>query len=77
VALPLVLVLFPARYTGSGLYLAALVAYLLAKFAEVGDGALYALGGLVSGHTLKHLLAAAGIGAIAWMHHRRRALEVA
>jgi hypothetical protein len=75
-ALPLLLLLFPARYTRSSFYLAALVAYLLAKVAEVRDGALYALGGVVSGHTLKHLLAAAGIGAIAWMLHRRRPLEV-
>jgi len=77
VALPLLLLLFPARYTGSWFYLAALVAYLLAKVAEVRDGALYALGGVVSGHTVKHFLAAAGIGAIAWMLHRRRPLEVA
>jgi len=77
VALPLLLLLFPARYTGSWFYLAALVAYLLAKVAEVRDGALYALGGVVSGHTVKHLLAAAGIGGIAWMLHRRRPLEVA
>jgi hypothetical protein len=73
-ALPLLLLLFPARYTGSSLYLAALGAYLLAKVAEVRDGAFYALGGVVSGHTLKHLLAAAGIGAIAWMLHRRQPL---
>jgi len=77
VALPLLLLLFPARYTGSWFYLAALVAYMLAKVAEVRDGALYALGGVVSGHTLKHFLAAAGIGAIAWMLHRRRLLDAA
>jgi hypothetical protein len=75
VALPLLLLLFPARYSGSGFYLAALGAYLLAKVAEVEDGALYAHGGVVSGHTLKHLLAAAAIGAVAWMLHRRRPLE--
>ncbi len=42
-----------------------LAAYAAAKAAEVFDTSIYtALGGLVSGHTLKHLLAAAGA---AWL----------
>jgi hypothetical protein len=74
-AVPLLLLLFPARYSGSLAYLAALGAYLLAKVAEVKDVELYRLGGLVSGHTAKHLLAAAGIGAIGWMLASREPLE--
>ncbi len=69
--IPLLLVLFPARYTGSRLYLLALGAYLLAKVTEVKDLEIYRLGGVVSGHTVKHLLAAAGIGVMAWMLARR------
>ncbi len=77
VALPLLVLLFPSRCSGSRTYLVALGAYLAAKVAELLDGAIHALGGLVSGHTLKHLLAAAGIGAIAWMLVHRHPLEPA
>jgi hypothetical protein len=79
-AVPLVLILFPRPATQAcgvgggetGPWLLALLAYGLAKLAEAEDGALLALGGLVSGHTLKHLLAAAGIGCLAFMLARRR-----
>jgi hypothetical protein len=52
--------LFPA---GAGLQGASLIwmllVYAIAKIAEAGDGVIWAwTGGLVSGHTLKHLLAA-------------------
>jgi hypothetical protein len=60
--IPLLLGLFPAWYTRGGYVLVALGWYLLAKGLEVGfvDHAVYAAGQLVSGHTLKHLAAAAG-----------------
>jgi hypothetical protein len=74
-AIPLLLLIFPARYSGSPVYLVALGAYLLGKVAEGKDMEVYRLGGIVSGHTVKHLLAAAGIGAIAWMLARREPLE--
>jgi hypothetical protein len=73
-AIPLVLVLFPRPYTGSSAYLVALAGYLLAKGLELADEPVYRLGWVVSGHTLKHLLAAAGIGALVWMLGHRRAL---
>jgi hypothetical protein len=74
-AIPLLLLIFPARYSGSRMYLIALGAYLLGKVAEGKDMEVYRLGGIVSGHTVKHLLAAAGIGAIAWMLARREPLD--
>jgi hypothetical protein len=74
-AIPLVLLIFPARYSGSRMYLIALSAYLLGKVAEGNDMEVYRLGGIVSGHTVKHLLAAAGIGALAWMLGRREPLQ--
>jgi hypothetical protein len=40
-------------------------AYVLAKVAEHFDAAIYAAGGLLSGHSLKHLLAAAAAWSIA------------
>jgi hypothetical protein len=60
--IPLLLWLFPARYTRAGYVFVALGWYLLAKGLEVGavDHGVYAAGQFVSGHTLKHLAAAAG-----------------
>ncbi|MBI2527918.1 MAG: alkaline phytoceramidase [Candidatus Rokubacteria bacterium] len=59
-AIPLLLAVFPARYTGAANLVVALAFYLAAKVAESYDAAIYGFGGLVSGHTLKHLLAAVG-----------------
>jgi hypothetical protein len=54
---PPLLLLFPGGLDERRLAL-ALVLYLLAKACEHLDHEIYALGELVSGHTLKHLLAA-------------------
>jgi hypothetical protein len=72
VAIPLVLVLFPRVYTLSSAFLGAWGIYLLAKVVEVEDGRILEFGGVVSGHTVKHLLAATGIGMLVWMLSRRR-----
>lgn len=58
----LVVVLFPPRYTRGRDFFIALILYALAKLAEQFDRAIFAATGtVVSGHTLKHLLAAAAI----------------
>ena len=57
-AIPLMLWLFPARYTRGGDIVVVLVIYGAAKIFEVLDGRIFAMGGVVSGHTLKHLMAA-------------------
>lgn len=60
-ALPLLLLLLPPRYTRTSDLFIALGWYVLAKGCEhPGDTAIYALGHVVSGHTVKHLAAAAG-----------------
>jgi hypothetical protein len=53
--------LFPSRYTRGADVLVAVAIYAAAKVAEVLDAQIYTLGHLVSGHTLKHLLAALAI----------------
>jgi hypothetical protein len=56
------LVLFlscPPRYTGTYYWIVAAVIYAIAKVFEQFDGAIYSIGYVVSGHTLKHLAAAA------------------
>ncbi|MGH8487786.1 MAG: ceramidase domain-containing protein, partial [Gammaproteobacteria bacterium] len=58
VASVLVLLLFRSRYTCDYLYWVALCAYAAAKIAEHFDVEMYHLSGWLSGHSLKHVLAA-------------------
>jgi hypothetical protein len=62
--LVLILRLFPAKYTGSYYWVAAAALYALAKLLEFLDAQIYSVGSIVSGHTLKHLAAAAASFAI-------------
>ncbi len=56
--IPLILLMYKPKFTHVGLYWCVLAAYGLAKLAEVGDQWVYDLLGF-SGHSIKHLLAAA------------------
>ena len=56
--IPLMVWLFPARYTHGGYLMAVIVMYGAAKVFEALDGAIFSMGHLLSGHTLKHLTAA-------------------
>lgn len=57
--LPLILLLYDEKRPGGRYYLAALMSYGLAKLAEYQDNEVFALtGGWISGHSVKHLLAA-------------------
>jgi hypothetical protein len=61
VAIPLLLALFPARYTRGADLLMGVAWYAAAKVCELYDREVYRLlGEVVSGHTIKHLLSAAG-----------------
>jgi Ceramidase len=57
-------VLYPPRYTGTYYWIAVGVLYALAKLFEFTDEAIYRVGYFLSGHTLKHLAAAASCFAI-------------
>jgi hypothetical protein len=72
--IPLVLIWFPPRYTHTADLFAALGWYVLAKVLELLDAPIYAAGRLVSGHTLKHLVAALGAFWILRMLKVRRPL---
>ncbi len=56
-ALPLFLLLFPPRYTRASDLVWVAILYVLAKLLEAFDAKVFAIGHLVSGHTLKHLSA--------------------
>ncbi len=59
VAIPLLILLWPARYTRSADLVPVLGLYAVAKLVELLDVSIFGLGRIVSGHTLKHLAAAA------------------
>ena len=63
-ALPLALALYPRRWIRGADLLVAVGWYALSKVFEALDAPIFALGGVVSGHTLKHLAAAP---AAAWL----------
>jgi hypothetical protein len=68
----LLLWLFPARYTHGPDLLVAMGFYVLAKIFESLDRPIFRLGHVVSGHTLKHLAATAGVYWIFRMLAHRR-----
>jgi Ceramidase len=73
ITIPLILILFPSRYTGKVYYLGALLLYGLAKWTEVKDREIFeATDYVISGHSLKHILAAAGLLLLWWMIRVRR-----
>ena len=73
----LLLVLYPARYPGTGYLVAGLGLYAGAKLFEAADAEVYAFGHVVSGHTLKHLVAAAGVACVVAMLRARAAARAA
>jgi hypothetical protein len=71
-ALPLLFLLYPAKYTGTSYWVIAAALYALAKVAEFNDRGIHSAGSILSGHTLKHLAAAAACFAILRYYQARR-----
>lgn len=57
-AILLLIALFPPRYTRGADFIVSFGIYALAKLFEAADRAVFSLGYIASGHTLKHLTAA-------------------
>ncbi len=76
-AIVLIVVLFPSRYTRGTDILGAAGLYALAKIAESLDQEIYALGNIVGGHTLKHVIAAIAIYWILRTLQKRRPVVTA
>lgn len=78
ITIPMVLALYPSRYTHKKWYGLTLLLYGFAKWAEVKDHAIFMVSNqLISGHTLKHILAAMGIAGLWWMIKVRKEVLVA
>ena len=67
----LLLALYPTRYAGTGYLVVGLAAYGAAKGFELADQRIFAIGQIVSGHTLKHLVAAGGVACLVRMLRAR------
>jgi hypothetical protein len=63
----LILVFYPRRDAGTTYLVAGLAIYGVAKAFELADDRIFAAGGVVSGHALKHVAAAAGVWCIVLM----------
>lgn len=73
ITIPIILFLFPSRYGHKYWYFITLLLYGLAKWTEIKDSEIYfGTGELISGHSLKHILAAAGLLGLGWMVRIRR-----
>jgi hypothetical protein len=64
--------LFRSRYTHGAYIFGVLAMYAAARAAEALDAQIYALGGIVSGHKLKHPLTALAVGRLLRMLSLRR-----
>ncbi|MGB7068721.1 MAG: ceramidase domain-containing protein [Pyrinomonadaceae bacterium] len=73
ITIPVLFLLYRSRYTHQWLLLLALGLYALAKVTELYDLEIFeASGRWISGHTIKHILSAAGCAAILVMLRLRR-----
>jgi hypothetical protein len=76
-AIPLIMWLYPARYSGNRELGFAALLYVAAKLLEATDKRIYELTRhLASGHTLKHVAAAWGVWWILRMLQRRSACDI-
>jgi len=72
VLIPLVLLLYKTPGNYRAYIWLLVVAYAGSKTLEYFDKAIYSIGGTVSGHTLKHVLAALGTGCVLKMLYNRK-----
>jgi len=75
--LPVLFLRFPPKYSCTSYWLIAAALYVLAKLFEFNDGAIYSVGSILSGHTLKHVAAAAACFAILRHFQKRQPIRVA
>ncbi len=72
--IPILMILFPARYTRGTDLGWVLALYVLSKICELLDREIYRAGHLLSGHTLKHVISALAIYLVLRMLKRRTAV---
>lgn len=69
--IPIILICFRSLYTRVHAYWGLLLTYIAAKLFEHFDGEVYNLLGFISGHSIKHVLAAMGLYILLISYERR------
>jgi hypothetical protein len=72
VLIPMILLMFRSRLSGAAFLWAMVGAYVVSKLAEYYDAGIYAATGSLSGHSVKHIIAAGGTLFIYYALRRRR-----
>ncbi len=76
ICIPIILLSFKSHYNQKSGYFYCLLFYFLAKLTETFDKKIFFMTSqVVSGHTLKHLLAGLGLWYLVWMIQKRREVE--
>jgi len=75
IALPVLFFLYAPKHSGTSYWLIAAALYAVAKLFEFNDDAIYSFGSILSGHTLKHLAAAAACFAILRYFQSRQPIQ--
>ncbi len=76
IAIPFIIWMFPSHYGQSRPFLMLWALFGLAKICEVLDAPIYELSGFWSGHTFKHLIAAAATYCVLYALRRRNATSL-
>jgi ceramidase len=74
-ALPALFFLYAPKHSGTSYWVMAAALYAVAKLFEFNDGTIYSFGSILSGHTLKHLAAAAACFAILRYFQTRQPIQ--
>ena len=77
VVIGLLLLMYRGAYTGVGFLIAALATYAVAIVLDRTDHQVFGIAHVVSGHTLKHLIAAGAVGCLVAMLHLRSPIATA
>ena len=73
--IPMIMLLFRSRMNGSVFLWAMIAAYVVSKITEYYDAEIYAVLGILSGHAIKHIVAAVGALFIYLALRRRRPVD--
>lgn len=71
--MPVIFIFFDSKYSGVSAYWWLLIAYLIAKLFETFDSDVFEFLGFISGHSIKHLVAATGLFILLKFYQQRQA----
>ena len=75
IAMPMMIVMFPPRYSNSGFFWIMFAWYGVAKVFELLDYQIYDMTGFITGHNIKHVCSGLSVLWVYAMLRRRRILE--